>query len=99
MRQLRKGSRENLTWCPVVSTRALCECLLSGKHFVFLDDGTEAYLCDCNATGLWVRSPLEVINYHLLIFSFLHTGYKVKSGVEFRNSTRIASKTWRKVGN
>ena len=30
------------------------------------------------ARQLWVRSPLEGINYYLLLFSFLRSGAKVK---------------------
>ena len=47
---------------------------------------------------LWVRSPLEEMIY-LFIFPFLRSGVQAKPGVDFRHSTRNASRTWRKVGS
>ena len=54
--------------------------------------------CDCKTDCLWVRSSLEEMKY-LLIFPFLRSGVEAKRGVEFRHSTRNASRTQRKVGN
>ena len=39
--------------------------------------GAEAQECDCNATGGF-DSPLEGMNYYLLIFSFPRSGIKVE---------------------
>ena len=48
---------------------------------------------------LWVRSPLEEMNYLFkYIFPFSRSSVET-SGVEFRNSTRSVSKIWRRVGN
>ena len=48
-------------------------------------------------SGLWVRFPFEDINY--LILSFSRCGNEVNRGVEFRHSTRNASRIRRKVGD
>ena len=46
---------------------------------------------------LWIRYPLEGMNYYLLMFSFLCSGTKAP-GVEFRHSTQNASKNSAKRG-
>ena len=43
---------------------------------------------------------LEEVKYlFTFIFSFLRSGVEAKRGTEFRHSTRINSRTRRKVGN
>ena len=49
---------------------------------------------------LWVRSLLEEMKYLFkFIFPFPRSGVQAKRSVEFRHSTRNASKIRRKVGN
>ena len=56
--------------------------------------------CDCKTDWLWVRPPLEVMKYLLkFIFLLLRSGVEAKRGVEFRHSTRNASRIRQKVGN
>ena len=54
--------------------------------------------CDCKRDWMWVRSPLEEINYLFkFIFLFLRSGVEAKGGFEFRHSKRNAFRIWRKV--
>ena len=56
--------------------------------------------CHFKNVWLWVRFLLEEIKYLLtFIFSFIRSGVAAKRGVEFRHSTRDASRTQWKVGN
>ena len=56
--------------------------------------------CDCKIDWLWVRSPLGEMKYlFTFIFLFLYSGVEAKRGVEFRHSTRNASRTRQKVEN
>ena len=49
---------------------------------------------------LWIRSALEEIEYLLkCIFSYFCSGVKVNRGVEFRHSTRNASRIRLKMRN
>ena len=49
---------------------------------------------------LWVRSPVEEMKcLFKFILSFICSGIEVKRGVEFRHSTRNASRFRRNVGN
>ena len=52
-----------------------------------------AQACD----GLWVRFPLEEIEY--FISSFARSGTEAKRGVELHHLTRIAFRIRRKMGN
>ena len=55
---------------------------------------------DCKTDWLWIRSPLEEMQYLLkFIFPFLRSGVEAKHGVEFCHSPRYASKIRQKVGN
>ena len=60
--------------------------------------GTE---CDCKIEWLWVRSINNKIMKFLFtfIFSFLRYSAEAKRCVEFRHSTRNASRSRRKVEN
>ena len=49
--------------------------------------------------GPHCRSIAEMKYLFTLMFSFLRSGVEAKSGVEFRHSTRNASRSRRKVGN
>ena len=56
--------------------------------------------CGCKIDWLWVRSPLDEKKYlFTFIFSILRSGGEAKRSVDFRHSTRNASRTCRKVGN
>ena len=62
-----------------------------------MNRGVRAQSCVCKRDRLWVRIPLEEIQY--LIFSFLRYKVEAKRGVKFRPSTRNASKIRRIMGN
>ena len=78
----------------VVTSKSLLYTLI---HYQSWHRGT---MCDCKIDWLWVQSPLEEIKYlFTFIFSFfLRSGVEAKRGIEFRHSTRNASRNRRKVG-
>ena len=49
---------------------------------------------------LWIRSPLQEMKYLFkCIFLFHHSGIEAKRGVEFRHSTRNASRISERAAN
>ena len=62
--------------------------------------GVGAQVCDCKRDWLWVRSPVVKMKYLFkFIFPFFRSGVGAKRGVEFRQSTRNASRIRRQTGN
>ena len=60
--------------------------------------------CDTGALNVTVNAISCGFDYQneiffKFIFSFVLSGNEAKRGVEFRHSTRNASRIWRKVGN
>ena len=57
-------------------------------------------MCDCKRDWLWVRFPLEEMEYLFkFIYSSLRSGVKGKFGGEFRHSTRNVARIRLKVVN
>ena len=59
--------------------------------------GTRGQACDCKRDRLWIRFPLEEIKY--LMFSFHCSGVEAKCDVDFRHSTRTASRIRQEMRN
>ena len=53
----------------LIKTDDFVSTLVSGQS-IEVSGGAGEQVCDCKRDWLWVRSPLEGINYYLLIFSF-----------------------------
>ena len=59
--------------------------------------GAGAQNVTAKSIGVWISTRGHI--YFTFIFSFLRSSVEAKRGVEFRHSTRNASRTWLKAGN
>ena len=72
-----------------INNSMFAKSLLLNNFFIEATRGTGAQSVTVTVKG----------NIYLFIFSFLHSSVETKPSVEFRHSTRNASRTRRKMGN